>query len=105
MVTLKQTEGKLIKLKQKIVKSDFLALKVSKEDFEKLVETEMIRQFADILVPKMEFKTKPTKGGGFDVEAEGFFFSRKEFYSLLIEISELSDNDREELKLMSKKQL
>ena len=105
MVTLKQTENKLVKIKHQIDKSDFVDLKIDKKDFENLVKTEMIRQFADILVTKLDYKTTPTNSGGFEIEAEGFFFNRKEFYSLLIEISELNEEDRKELILSSRRQV
>ena len=105
MITLKQTENKLVKITHRINKKDFVDLKVSKEDFENLMKTEMIRKFADILVPKLEFKTNKGPGGSFDIEAEGFFFSRTEFYSLLLEICELTDEDRHELKLASRRQV
>lgn len=103
MIQLKSIEDKLVKLSNRVSRNDYLELKVSKEEFELLIKTEMIRQVADFLMPRITFKTTMGIDGSFDLSAEGYFFTQDELYLLLAEVSELSDEDKQDLIQLSKK--
>ena len=91
-----------ILITQPVERADYEALKVSKEDFEKVIATELYRQVADIIVSKFKFEMIPLENGNFSVVGDGYFFDSKQFYALIAEICELSQEDREELLAFAK---
>lgn len=105
MISLQHSKDKLIKLTQFVQKNDFIALKVDKEDFERLIQVEMIRMISDEMIKRIIFKTIPQQDGDFTIEGSGFFFTEKEFYSLVNEICELSEADRLELEELAKSKI
>ena len=97
-------QNKLIRIRHKISKQEFVSMNIPQEQFETLIKAELYKQLADYLMKSMPIQTNPNE---YDVEfnAGGYFLSEKDMLNVILEVCQLDDKGRDMLEQSCMKQL
>ena len=96
-------DKKLTKIHHEVSKEDFLELKLNKEEFEKAISAELIKQFA--MQCMLPIKTMVQNDGTIEFNGSGYVLSERDMLNVINEILDLDDKGRELLSESVKKEL
>lgn len=99
-------QNKLIKVKHKITEDEFKDLQVTKDVFEKQVNTELIRQISEHVFNRFKIETIQDKDNNeIRFEGSGYIISYRDMLNIILEIIDLDDFQKDNIKQAIKKEL
>jgi len=97
-------QNKLIKVNHKITEDEFKSLEVTKEQFEKQVNTELIRQISEHVFKRFNINTIQNHNK-IRFEGSGYILSERDMLNVILEIIEMDDENQDKIKKAIEKQL
>jgi len=79
---------------------EFVDLKVDQKTFEKLIQTELMRNMAEHVMKRTTIVMTPVPDdeNSFEFRGSGYLFTEKDFMNVLIEVCDLDNKGRDILK-------
>ena len=97
-------QNKLIRIRHKITKNEFVSMNMPKEQYETLIKAELYRQLADHMMKGMPITTTPT-GDDVEFNGGGYLLTERDMLNVILELCQLDDKGREILEKSCMRQL